>query len=103
MSDFFQRKAKETYQVLSTPSSMEMATALGKAAQENLDQAFVLRRPGYGQEAVLRGRPTGMGLLSRSRLRLPQPSPWLLVAFHHTPAPYQLRVDVPDGFGMDCF
>ena len=66
--DFFQRKARETYQVLSPQVwALEMATALGKAAQENLDQALV---PGdcHRQEAVLGERSTGMDLLSQSHL-----------------------------------
>ena len=81
-----------------------MATALGKAAQENLDQALV---PGdrHGQEAVLEGEAHRHGsAVPEPPLRLPQSSPWLLAAFQApTPAPYQLRVDVPNGFGMDCF
>lgn len=100
----FLRQVKETYQVLSSQVwALEVAAALGKAAQENLDQTLV---PGdrHGQEAVL-GRATGLDLLSQSH-----PAPSTLAAHGiltsippplEPTVPYQLGVNVCNGFGMD--
>lgn len=103
---FSQRRANGTHQVLGSQIwALKMAAALGKSAQENLDEALV---PGdrHGEETVLgRVHNTEPTTPESPRCLPSNPATYGTARSNASPVcqvSYQLGVNVGNGLGMDC-